>query len=336
MFTSSGSSANLVLIQALKNLSILKNGDAVGVSALTWSTNIMPLIQLGLQPVLIDCEIKTLNISPQTLKPHLKKIQALFSTNVLGFCDQINEIRQLCQKHHILFLEDNCESMGSKAFGRLLGNFGLASTFSFFVGHHLSTIEGGMICTDDKNLYEMLLLVRAHGWDRNLPKTTQERLRRQNRIDNFHAKYTFYDLGYNARPTEIQGFLGNQQIGSWEEIVKKRQRNFLQFQKALSQNRQFVPLSLKHMQLVSNFDMPVICGTLATFIKYKNRLLKNGVEIRPVIAGDMSRQPFFKKYFRRIPQCPNAYFIHNFGFYFPNNAELTSREINTLCRLLKK
>ncbi|MCK4554481.1 DegT/DnrJ/EryC1/StrS aminotransferase family protein, partial [Candidatus Parcubacteria bacterium] len=127
VFVNSGSSANLVLIQALLNLGKLKKGDKVGVSALTWATNIMPLIQLGLEPVAIDCEISTLNISPAVLKDYADDLKGLFLTNVLGFCDNIQEIKNICSKNNILFIEDNCESLGSKVSSELLGNFGLAS-----------------------------------------------------------------------------------------------------------------------------------------------------------------------------------------------------------------
>src|SRR3990167_10861047 len=146
VFVSSGSSANLLLIQALLNLGKLNKGDVVGVSSLTWATNVMPIIELGLTPLAIDCEVNTLNISPEKLNSAIPKINALFLTNVLGFSDRIDKIKEICREKNIIFLEDNCESLGSQVNGNLLGNFGLASTFSFFVGHHMSTIEGGMIC----------------------------------------------------------------------------------------------------------------------------------------------------------------------------------------------
>src|SRR5581483_1096468 len=178
VFVSSGSMANLLLVQALLNLGRLRPGDKVGFSALTWPTNVMPLIQLGLTPVPLDCDPNTLNVSPEILEKNIKGLKWLFLTNVLGFCDDIKKIQALCKKHKIIFLEDNCESLGSKVGSTLLGNFGVASTFSFFVGHHMSTIEGGMICTDDKELSRALVMARAHGWDRNLDPKEAEKLRR--------------------------------------------------------------------------------------------------------------------------------------------------------------
>lgn len=334
VFVGSGSAANLVLIQALLNLGQLKKGDKVGFSALTWATNIMPIIQLGLAPVAIDCERDTLNVSPETLKPNLSEIKALFLTNVLGFADDIVTIKSDCEKHHILFLEDNCESLGSKISGTLLGNFGLASTFSFYVGHHMSTIEGGMICTDDTELADMLRMVRAHGWDRNLGSEKQNQLRKKQDIDEFFAKYTFYDLAYNARPTEINGLLGNIQLLYLDEIIEKRVANFGQFDAAVKVNKDFLPLAVSHMERVSNFAMPVISKDEATMNWYRQRFVDNEVEIRPIIAGDMTKQPFYTKYVADGEDCPNAAFIHGHGFYFGNNPELTEEEVNFLAHLL--
>ncbi|HEX7041639.1 MAG TPA: aminotransferase class V-fold PLP-dependent enzyme, partial [Patescibacteria group bacterium] len=186
ILVNSGSSANLAIIQSFLNLGKLKKGDKVGFSAVTWSTNVMPLLQLGLKPIPIDVELNTLNISSLTLKKSLKKhkIKALFLTNLLGFCSDIEEIAKECKKNKIIFFEDNCESLGTEYKGKKLGNFGLASTFSFYVGHHMSTIEGGAICTDDEKLATMLSLVRAHGWGRNLEFLKQKELREKFKINS--------------------------------------------------------------------------------------------------------------------------------------------------------
>jgi CDP-6-deoxy-D-xylo-4-hexulose-3-dehydrase len=334
VLVNSGSSANLLLVQALLNLGKLKKGDKVGISALTWATNVMPLIQLGLEPVAIDCELNTLNVSSRTLEPYLSSIKALFLTNVLGFSSDIDNIQRLCSDKNIIFLEDNCESLGSRVGGHNLGNFGLASTFSFFVGHHLSLIEGGLVCTDDEDLYNALLLARAHSWDRNLPMNTQRAIRQENNIDDFFARYTFYDLGYNLRPTEITGFLGNTQLPYWDEIVKIRVSNFTTFHNAISVNDDFIPLAVSHMELVSNFAMPVLCRDNDKFIKYRKKF-EGQVEIRPIIAGDITKHPFWSKYVSKSYVCPNASFIHNNGFYFANNPELVKEEVDLLCSLLK-
>ncbi|MFA6273106.1 MAG: DegT/DnrJ/EryC1/StrS family aminotransferase [Candidatus Paceibacterota bacterium] len=334
VFVNSGSTANLVLLQALLNLGRLKAGARVGISAVTWSTNVMPIIQLGLRPIAIDCELETLNVSPRTLKKHLGKLDALFLTNVLGLADDIGVIEKLCKKHNILFLEDNCESLGSKTAGKLLGNFGLAATFSFFVGHHLSTIEGGMIVTDDEELYHQLMMVRAHGWSRNLPISQRVNLKKKHQVEDFFDWYTFYDLAYNVRPTDIHGFVGNVQLPYLDQIVRRREKNFYALKPVLDKNPYILDLRVKHMNIFSNFAVPLIFKNREMFEKYRLAFEKAGVEIRPIIAGNMLRQPFYKKYVKNREDCPNADYIHNHGFYFGNNPELTSGEITLLKKLL--
>jgi CDP-6-deoxy-D-xylo-4-hexulose-3-dehydrase len=338
VLVNSGSSANLVLVQALLNTGRLKKGDIVGVSALTWATNIMPLIQLGLQPFLIDCEIDSLNVSLRTLKQAIDiqpNIVGFFITNTLGHCDDLTAITEYCKKHNIILFEDNCESLGSIVDGNLLGNFGVASTFSLFVGHHLSAIEGGVVCTDDTEIYENVVMARAHGWDRSLNSEAQKRLRSKYTVSDFYSKYTFYDLAYNVRPTEINGFLGIEQLKYWDFIVKTRQDNFLRMNDVIKSNPDMIALRYEHMELVSSFAIPVILKDSAKYEQYIKKFESSQVEIRPMIAGSMARQPFYRKYIGNPGSQPNAEFIHKNSFYFGNNPELTEDELKTLCQLLK-
>ena len=332
IFVNSGSSANLILLQALLNKGLLRRGDRVGFSALTWATNVMPIIQLGLVPIPVDCSRETLNISPQTLDGALHGMKALFLTNVLGLADDLPRITELCRAKKVILLEDNCEALGSKIGRTMLGNFGLAATFSFYVGHHLSTIEGGMVVTDDQALASELCMTRAHGWDRNLPPKEAKKI--QKNSNDFFSLYTFYDLAYNVRPTEIQGFLGCTQLPYWATIVAKREHNFCAFQKAARENADFLPVKTDHMCVVSNFAFPVICKSPEIFSKYLKRFKKANVEVRPIIAGNITQQPFYRKYNAATGSNPNAEYIHNCGFYFGNNPELTGKEVATLCGLL--
>jgi len=335
VFVNSGSSANLALIQALLNLGELKKGDKVGFSALTWATNVMPLIQLGLEPVAIDCELDTLNISPETLSEKTGGIDALFITNVLGFSDRMDEIKKMCDERGVLLLEDNCESLGSITKGVRLGNFGFASTFSCFVGHQFSTIEGGMICTDDEDLHQMLLMVRAHGWNRNLKPEHQQKLREKHNIHPFYDKYTFHELGYNIRPMEINGFLGNVQLGYWDEIVGKREANFRRFHESAQKNPEIIPLEIGHMDVISNFAMPLVFKNEEAYLEYRKKFEDAEVEIRPIISGEIISHPFYKKHSIKEEETPNARLVHVRGFYFGNNPELDESEVEFLCNLLE-
>lgn len=212
----------------------------------------------------------------------------------------------------------------------------MASTFSFFVGHHLSTIEGGMICTDDENLYEQLMMVRIHGWSRNLPSEKQKELQEEYNIDNFYNKYTFYELAYNARPTEINGFLGNEQINYIEEIIQKREDNFKKINAIISANPDLIKLDISNLTKISNFGIPLIFQNEILFHKYLKKFEEDGIEVRPIISGNTAEQPFFKKNFLEGENFyPNAELIHKQGFYCGNNPELTEEELNRIIHLIK-
>ncbi|HSP98929.1 MAG TPA: DegT/DnrJ/EryC1/StrS family aminotransferase [Candidatus Dormibacteraeota bacterium] len=335
IMVNSGSSANLALIQALLNRGRLRAGDRVGFSALTWSTNVMPLLQLGLEPVPIDVELDTLNVSSRLLGLQLERapIAALFLTDVLGWCDDIDRVRDLCAERDILLLEDACESLGSVYRGQRLGNFGLAATFSFYVGHQFSTIEGGAVCTDDDELADMLRIVRAHGWDRNLDRTTQMRLREANHVaSTFYSRYTFYHCGYNLRPTEIAGFLGNVGLPYLDEIVRRREANYNRFAASLfACTDRYLPLRHDHLDVFSNFAVPIICRSEALLQTLVARCEEH-IEIRPIVGGDMTQQPFFRR--RRSPpevyDLPNAALAHAQGLYVGNRPDLEPDEIDAM------
>lgn len=335
----SGGSANLAILQALKNLGRLHEGDKVGFSALTWSTNIMPILQMGLIPVPIDCTPSTLNVMSPNLLERIKEIElkAFFITNALGFTGDLEEIQNICQANEIILIEDNCESLGTELPSGKAGNFGIAASSSFFVAHHMSTIEGGMAHTNDDELDEMLRIVRANGWDRNLTSEQQYKWRRKYSIQNeFEAKYTFYDLGYNLRPTEITGFLGINQLRLLEENIKIRQNNFLLLEKGVLQNPDLIPFNHSHISVFSSFSFPILCKTPELRDRYLRQFSGAGVEIRPMIAGNILRQPFYTKYVGENYELSGTDFIHNCGFYCGNYPELTYVDLETLSSCLKK
>ncbi len=335
----SGASANLAILQALKNLGKLNEGDKVAFSALTWSTNTMPIIQMGLVPVPIDCDPQTLNVMADNLEDRLLQVglKAFFITNVLGFTGDLDKIRRLCDANDIILLEDNCESLGTVLPSGKTGNFGLAASFSFFVAHHMSTIEGGMVCTSDPEMAEMLRMVRANGWDRNLTSQQQYQLRKKFEINSeFEAKYTFYELAFNMRPTEITGFLGQYQMRFLEENIRCREKNYLRLEKIMKENDDFVMLNHQHINTLSTFAFPVVCKTPELREHYLARFSGAGIEIRPMIAGNIQRQPFYKKYVAEYYELPGTDFLHFNGFYCGNYPELTEMDIQTICSCLYK
>ncbi len=335
----SGGSANLAMLQSLKNLGRIKEGDLVGFSALTWSTNVMPIIQMGFVPVAIDCDTETLNVMSKQLEETLqrKKLKALFITNALGFTGDLGNIKKLCDKNHIILLEDNCESLGTKLKEGKAGNFGEASSFSFFVAHHMSTIEGGMVCTNDEVFAEMLRIVRANGWDRNLEPKQQNKWRTKYKIKSeFQSKYTFYDLGFNLRPTEITGFLGLFQMQFLDENITIREKNYFRIEKCLKENDDFFLFKHDHIKTLSTFGFPFLCKTPKLKEKYMKRFSDAAIEIRPMIAGNIQRQPFYKKYVKETEDLPQTDLIHQNGFYCGNYPELTEKDLKVIEKCLEK
>ena len=336
VFVNSGSAANLALIQVLLNLGILRRGDRVGFSVVTWSTNVMPLIQLGLRAVPIDVELDTLNVSSRTLRATLDRVplKAVFLTHLLGFCDDPDAIAALCASEKIVLLEDACEALGTVYQGKKLGNLGLASTFSFYVGHHLSTIEGGAVCTDDEAFATMLRIVRAHGWDRNLSARQRGAMRRKFRLNSeFESRYTFYALGFNLRPTEIAGFLGNAQLEHVGEILRRRHANFVRLGPPIyARADAYVPLRYDHIDFLSNFAVPVVCRSR----ERRDALVAQcagRIELRPILGGDVTQQPFFRTHmseYADILGASNARLINEQGLYFGNNPDHTDADIEEI------
>ena len=337
ILVNSGGSANLAMLQSLKNLGRLKDGDKIGFSALTWSTNVMPILQLGMQPVPIDCDSRTLNAMSHQLKQRLKetKLQAFFITNALGFAGDLETIREVCDGAKIILIEDNCEALGTELPAGKTGSFGITASFSLFVAHHMSTIEGGIICTNDEEIKEMLRIVRANGWDRNLKAHEQQKWRKKHGVNSeFEAKYIFYDLGYNIRPTEITGFLGRYQLKFLKENIEIREKNYLTLESYVQDNPDLIKLDRSHISVLSNFAFPVLCKSPQLKERYMDQFSGAGIEIRPMIAGNIQRQPFYRKYVSSSYELPDTEFIHECGFYCGNYPELSKIDIETLISCL--
>jgi CDP-6-deoxy-D-xylo-4-hexulose-3-dehydrase len=331
----SGGSANLALLQALKNLRWLNEGDGVAFSAVTWSTNVMPIIQMGFVPVPVDSQPNTLNSMSRNLQEILDygrlPIKAFFLTNALGFCGDLKSIQESCRASKIMLLEDNCESLGTTTAHGSTGSFGLASTYSFYVAHHISTIEGGMVLTDNPVLDEQLKIVRSNGWGKNLPGKTREIYREMYHTIPFKENYTFYDLGYNFKPTEITGFLGRTQLKYLPEIVQRRQENYNTISKTISGNTDFLPTATAMMETISCFAIPIVCVDTVTRDKYLQRFADAEIETRPLIAGNIATQPFYEKYgYGSGRKLMGAEYIDKCAFYCGNSPEYTKEEIDTI------
>ena len=200
----------------------------------------------------------------------------------------------------------------------------------------MSTIEGGMVCTDDNELAEMLQIVRANGWDRNLKAEQQLKWRKKFNIKSeFDAKYTFYDLGFNFRPTEISGFIGLYQLKFLEENIQIREKNYFQLEAIVRDNPDLIILDHSHLKFISSFAFPVLCKTPELRDNYMYQFSGAGVEIRPMIAGNIQKQPFYSKYVKTKIELPGTDFIHNCGFYCGNYPELSEIDLEILSSCLQ-
>ena len=336
LLVNSGSSANLLLVQAMLNSGKWTRGDKIGVSAVTWSTNVMPIIQLGLRPVLIDVDIHSLNITEKTVaKAHDEcELKGLFITNCLGLSPDLPAITDYCAQNSIEMIEDNCESMGSSLAGIKTGNFGCGASFSLFVGHHLSAIEGGIVCTDDEEFFHHLIIARAHGWTRNLPETQKATLLEKHNIEPFYEPYFFVESGFNLRPTEITGFLGKNQLPYLDMIVSKRQRNYRLAKTLFSKQEALLQIRDASMETISSFALPFLCRDSQTKDKFLAKCYKLEIDTRPMIAGSLARQPFMSHCTWEHAGLTGADFIHKNYFYIGNHEGFGADEYQALEALL--
>jgi CDP-6-deoxy-D-xylo-4-hexulose-3-dehydrase len=329
IFVNSGSSANLLMIYALIVSKRLKNSKVV-VPSLSWATDLSPVMQLGLEPILVDCNLEDLSIDLDELESVFSKEKpsCLILVSVLGLPPNMKKIQELCEKYDVILLEDACESLGTDYAGKKLGTFGKMSSFSLYFGHHISTIEGGMVCTDDDDIADILLQLRSHGWDRDLSESKQKKLRNEWDVDAFAALYTFYIPGFNLRPTDLQAVIGLGQLDKIEEIMIKRNQNFLRYTNNLKEFT-WTP-KVEEGSFVSNFCMPIIDKNKKIIIK---NLIANNIECRPLICGSMGTQPFYVDvYGKNIKK--NTSIIDKNGLYVPNHPNLTIEEVDRISEII--
>ena len=331
VFCNSGSSANLLMLSALKESGYIDNNKIV-VPSVAWATDLAPVLQLGFEPILVDANMDDLSVDLE----HLEKIfkeenpSALMFVSVLGLVPDMDRLFELCRKYDVALLEDTCESMGCEYKGKKLGTFGMMSTFSTYFGHHISTIEGGFISTDDFQLYELLLSLRSHGWDRDLNKDTQEKLQKEWNVSEFDAMYTFYYPGYNLRSTDLQAYIGLGQIDKLNVWGMKRAANFEVYQREIKND--YWKVKPQKKSFISNFAYPVIHPNRDKIVK---ELQTNNIEVRPMICGSMGTQPFYVKKYGRL-ELPNVSIIDKYGFYIPNHPYLTIEELELIIDIVNR
>ncbi len=332
VMVNSGSSANLVMIGALryKSESPLLPGAEVIVPAVSWSTTYYPLYQYGLKLRFVDIDKDTLNFDLEKLEQAITpNTRAILAVNLLGNPNDFNKIRTIIGDRDIVLLEDNCESMGATFEGKQTGTFGLMGTYSSFFSHHISTMEGGMVVTDDEEIYHILLALRAHGWTRNLPK--QNRITTDKSDDPFTEAFRFVLPGYNLRPLEMSGALGLAQLRKLPMIVRERRNNaerFLQIMKQFPYLR-----TQKEIGESSWFGFSMIVEPDANVSREHliSALTAANVDTRPIVAGNFAKNEVLKWFDYTIAgDLTNAERIDDAGFFIGNHHYPLDSEFSTL------
>lgn len=335
VFVNSGSSANLLMLYACKVLGFLNSGDKILVPSLSWATDLAPIIQLDLHPILVDCNLDNLSINLDLLEEliiqHQPKVLLLVS--VLGLSPDMDRVVEICNKHNVILLEDNCESQGTTFNDKKLGTFGKMASFSTYFGHIMSTIEGGFITTDDEGIYELLKMLRSHGWVKDSSFWLKEGLAKEWKTSEFNQLYTFYVPGFNLRSTDLQAFIGIKQLDKVDKMIEQRNKNFQLF-KQLLEGKTWFPKE-HPLSFTASFCVPIIFKNKENKENAIKEFIENNIEIRPLIAGSMGKQPMYIIRYGEL-SLPNCNIIDERGMYIPNHPLLTEDEIKLMCDIVIK
>ena len=323
VMVNSGSSANLLAMSLLSNPKIrgrLRPGDEVITPALTWSTTVFPIIGMGLIPVFVDVNLDGFVANPAVIESAItRKTRALFLVHLLGNPSEMKSIVEIAEDHGLFLIEDACEALGAEENGIKIGSFGDVSTFSFYFSHHITTIEGGMLVSDNEDIAELAKIMRAHGWIRDVADR-QEIAQAYNEID---PRFLFVNLGYNMRPTEIQGAFGGHQLDKLRNFIQARRENASFWNSRLKTYSEYFMVSkerpnAKHVwfgyPITVRPDAPFDKSTLMAFLEGR------GIETRPLMSGNMTRHPVMKLFdYRTSGELLNTDAIDRSSFLIGNH-----------------
>ena len=324
VMVSSGSAANLVATGALffKSERPLKAGDEVIVPAISWATTYYPLHQYGLKLKFVDVELESLNMDvPQLEKALTPRTRMVVGVSILGNPAALDKMRAFCDKHDLYLLEDNCESMGASLGGKACGTFGDLNTFSTFFSHHISTMEGGVIATDDEELCHLAICLRAHGWTRDLPEGSKIFQKSSN---DFFEAYRFILPGYNARPLELSGAIGVEQLKKLDKMIEVRRRNAEHFVRLFKNDKRFVIQRENGKSSWFSFTVILSQDPAIDRAKVMRELHSAGIQFRIITGGNFLRHDVIKHINHEVVgTVKNADIAHDRGFFvgnFPSDA----------------
>jgi CDP-4-dehydro-6-deoxyglucose reductase, E1 len=342
VMVNSGSSANLLMIGSLVlNDDIdLNPGDEVIVPAVSWSTTFFPVHQYGLTLKFVDVNPHTFNIDPSDVEKNItSKTKAVLAVNLLGNSCDYTRLIEICHRNNLLLLEDNCESLGAKYRGRYLGSIGLMGTYSFFFSHHMQTMEGGMILTDDLKLAEYCKSLRAHGWMRELPNENTV----CNKVGNpFKDSFRFALPGYSVRPLEMSGAIGQAQLKKLETMTTARRDNALYFQDKLKNNTNFYLQKeetdgFRNTSFSSWFGFGIVLQEGIDRDSLVDKLIHSGIECRPIVAGNFMNNPVIERlnYTTNKDGYKGSNILDSQGFFIGNNPSNIKEEIDFFFKVME-
>jgi CDP-4-dehydro-6-deoxyglucose reductase, E1 len=331
LFCNSGSSANLLMAYALKVRGKLKNNKII-VPATGWVTTVAPFMQFGFEPIMCGTDKDTFGLDLEQLESLIKQHDpaAVMMVHVLGVPHKMKLLMELKKKYDFTLLEDACASLGAEYDGNKVGIYGEMSTFSFYFGHQLSTIEGGMVNTNFKEYHDILLMLRSHGWGKDLDQDTRATKMIKHGFDQFGDPFTFFIPGFNLRSTDLNAFLGLQQMKKADKITQQRKDNHMDYVKYLKGferqhwDSKSVPCSIHYIAVARNGEHRKNVVKL---------LQENSIETRLFTAANLGRHPFWKDQYGQFTH-PVSDKLFEQAFFLPNNESITGENVNEICALI--
>ncbi len=330
LFVNSGSSANLLMYAALLARDDLANRKVI-VPAVSWATTVAPAIQLGFEPIMCDADEKTFGLDLDQLDALCAKHKpaTVIAVHVLGTPNDMERLMDLRRRHGFVLLEDACAATGSKWDGKKVGTFGDLSSFSFFYGHHLSTIEGGMVATDDERIQDVLLQLRSHGWAKDLSKQKGDEKAQKVGAHTFNKPFTFYLPGFNVRSSDLNARIGLSQMKKADRVVARRAENHRHYQERFRGQPGFTIQECPRGE-TSSISFCALASSPAHRDRVGEAMVARRIETRPIGGGNMSRQPFWADRYG-AEEFPMADRIHRTGFQMPNHPGMTLADVDFVC-----
>lgn len=328
----SGSSANLLMYYALLRSGKLRNTNVI-VPSVGWVTSIAPAIQFGFTPYMCEADPDTFGLDLNHLEDLLKRhhAQTVLLVQVLGVPHRMRELQTLKDRYGFYLLEDACAAIGAEYEGRKVGTFGDMASFSFYFGHQMSTIEGGMVSSSDRELTNLLLMLRSHGWSKDVDQARHQELVDQYQVDDFHSPFVFYEPGFNLRSTDLNAFIGLEQLRKLDWMTGRRQANHERYLEQLG--KRFYTQRPPQGSKVASISFGLLADSPEQRKRIVRALVAEGVETRIFSAGNLGLHPFWMNRYGKA-SFPVADRVHHCGFFLPNHASMTDQDVLQISRIV--